>query len=49
MLMHERVVKFPFTPVKALKSQRGRRGIALFFLLTLALDEGGWSAPPRLL
>jgi len=45
--MHEKVMKFKFTPEQALKTQRGSRGIALFFLLTMALDEAGWSAPPR--
>jgi len=28
-----------------MKAQRGRRGIALLFLFTSALDGGGWSMP----
>jgi hypothetical protein len=37
----EKAVKFKFTPQQALKTQRRGRGIAIFFLLTSALDEGG--------
>jgi hypothetical protein len=38
-------VKVEFNLGKATKAQRGSRGIALLFLLTSALDGGGWSAP----
>jgi hypothetical protein len=36
-------VKFPLE--QAIKAQRGSRGIAILFLLTLVLDGGGWSTP----
>jgi hypothetical protein len=29
----------------AVKAQRGSRGIAVLFFLTLTLDGGGWSTP----
>jgi hypothetical protein len=38
-------VKVKFTLEQAMKAHRGRRGIALLFLLTSVLDGGGWSAP----
>jgi hypothetical protein len=38
-------VKVKFTLEQGTKAQRGSRGIALLFYLTLALDRGGWSTP----
>jgi hypothetical protein len=36
-------VKVKFSLERAMKAQRGSRGITLTLSLTLALDEGGWS------
>ena len=39
-------VKVKVTPEQATKTQKGSRDITLLFLLTSALDGGGWSTPP---
>jgi hypothetical protein len=39
------VSKVKVTLKQAMKAHRGNRGIALLFLITSALDGGGWSTP----
>jgi hypothetical protein len=45
MLLSSSRVKVKFTLEYAMKTQRGSRGIAVLFLLTLVLEMGQWLMP----